>query len=94
MDNISSLSSGAVIGASIVIVATSLLVCRSVTSQGHKNENPFCHDTREPRRQFESDKRKRDEILKNGYSQKKFEDTLKDGKEYDAIFIGSGRTCE
>jgi hypothetical protein len=53
------------------------------------SSNPFSHDTREPAKCFESDQKKRDAVLKNGYTAKKYEESVK-GVEYDAIVIGSG----
>ena len=70
--------------------AVVLLGAYLYSTSGPKSKNPFASDTRETSKPFENDKRKRDEVLKNGYTAKKFEDSLKDGKEYDAIFIGSG----
>ena len=46
--------------------------------------NPFTTDTRLNKKPYESDQRKRDQIIKNGYSAKKL------SSDYDAIVIGSG----
>ncbi|CAM9258396.1 unnamed protein product [Ectocarpus fasciculatus] len=52
-----------------------------------RGANPFSKDTRKKIEPFVSDKKKRDDVLKNGFTVKKFEGA---GKEYDAIIIGSG----
>ena len=62
----------------------------SSSSSTETAPNPFASDSREPSKPFENDKRKRDEVLKNGYTAKKYEQSLKDGKDYDAIIIRSG----
>ena len=76
----------AVVSSAAVLVGAYLYT----TSSSSATENPFKADSREPSKPFESDKRKRDAVLKNGYTAKKYQDTLSDGKDYDAIIIGSG----
>ena len=49
--------------------------------------NPFSSDSREPSKEFEFDKEKRDAVLKNGYSETKLAAT---GDNFDVIVIGSG----
>jgi all-trans-retinol 13,14-reductase len=81
----------AAISSAAVLVGAYLFTSTSSAPEG---KNPFETDSREPSKPFESDKRKRDDVLKNGYTAKKYEETLKDGKDYDAIIIGSGMCCD
>jgi hypothetical protein len=51
------------------------------------SKNPFRTDSRQPAKEYESDKSKRDAVLKNGYSEAKLAVA---GDKFDAIVIGSG----
>lgn len=76
----------------VVVLATGVvslgvlisLICRK---RQPSSKNPFLTDSREPAKDFEFDKSKRDLVLKNGYSEQKLAAT---GENFDAIVIGSG----
>lgn len=73
---------GAAIGWVIIISSVYQLIQRN-----KRGSNPFKEDTRQPLEPYETDRKKRDEVLKNGFTVKKFESQ---GVEYDAVIIGSG----
>jgi hypothetical protein len=66
-----------------LVIGTALLVYTT-----RKAKNPFATDAREAWKPYESDREKRDAVLKNGYSEKKLQ-ACAEG-DFDAIVIGSG----
>jgi len=67
-----------------LVIGTALLVYTT-----KKGKNPFAIDAREAWKPYESDREKRDAVLKNGYSEKKLQAARAEG-DFDAIVIGSG----
>jgi all-trans-retinol 13,14-reductase len=55
-----------------------------------KGLNPFLKDTRREQKPYESNKKRRDEILRCAYSTKSIESALDSTGGFDAIIIGSG----
>lgn len=72
----------AIVGATVAYFA--------INGMAAKARNPFLSDTREEDKPYEKDKAARDAVIKNGYSTRKYEESIADGKKYDAIIVGSG----
>jgi len=69
------------------VVSLGVLISRFCRKNKPSSKNPFIGDTREPAKDFEFDKSKRDLVLKNGYTELKLVAT---GENFDVIVIGSG----
>lgn len=69
------------------IVAAGVAIYVATRPKSTRGRNPFLLDSRQPVKDFEFDRAKRDVVLKNGYSETKLVAT---GENFDAIVIGSG----